>query len=288
MEDIPALENSSDFYVTYRPSFNVLYFAFNYRIAEFRDPLVRQAVSLAIDRQAIVDAFYPNAVAANTFHPPTISTGFNAELQTPYDPELARELLAQAGYPDGLSELNVLGQNEDGTVTDEVVDTIPFQVYVMPVVRPYNPDPEAISTAVADMLAEVGIQAELATAGDWATFLSERSNGNLLGLYPLGWTGDNGDPDNFIGYFFHDIDEPLAREGWYQNAEIAELLQFARSATDFAAREQAYLDAEALLAAESGRVFVAHGEVPLAFNSRVSGFIPSPFAKELYKTVSVN
>lgn len=58
VEDVPTIEASDKLYVLYRPSFNVFYLAFNYRIKEFRNPLVRRAISLAIDRQEIVDAYY--------------------------------------------------------------------------------------------------------------------------------------------------------------------------------------------------------------------------------------
>ncbi|NWG15206.1 MAG: ABC transporter substrate-binding protein [Chloroflexi bacterium] len=288
VEDIPTIESSDNLYIVYRPSFNTFYLAFNYRIQEFRDPLVRQAISLAINREAIVGAFYNEAaVPANTMNPPTIAIGFNPDVKTPYDPEKAKELLAQAGFPDGLSEVHVLGLDENGNVTDEVVETIPVRLYYMPVVRPYNPDGEGIANAMAADLAAVGINAEATSAGDWSTYLSERSNGNLLGLYQLGWTGDNGDPDNFIGYFFHDVDKPLAREGFYQNAEVAALLQQARALTDPATRDALYKEAEAIHAAGADRVYIAHGPVPLAFSKRVSGWVPSPFGKELYKYVTL-
>ena len=204
VEDLDAIAGSDDLQLIFRPGFNVLYLAFNYRIQEFRDPLVREAISLAVDRQLLVDAFYSEGtVVANTFHPPSIASGFNPDIETPYDPDRARELLAEAGYPDGLSEVNVLGLDDDGNVTDEVVDTIPIQMFFQPVVRPYNPDGEGIAEATVAMLADVGIISEIASAGDWSTYLDERRNGRLVGIYQLGWTGDNGDPDNFMGVLFH-------------------------------------------------------------------------------------
>lgn len=289
VEDIPTIEASDNLYIVYRPSFNTFYLAFNYRIKEFRDAKVREAFSLAINREAIVGAFYnEEAKPANTMNPPTIAIGFNPDVKTPFDPDRAKELLAEAGFPDGLSQVNVLAVDDSGNITDEVVETIPVRLYYMPVVRPYNPDGEAIANAMAADLADVGIAAELTSAGDWSTYLSERSRGNLLGLYQLGWTGDNGDPDNFIGYFFHDVNNPLPREGFYQNVEVASLLQEARTLTDPATRDALYKEAEALHAAGAERIYIAHGPVPLAFGSRVSGWVPSPFGKELYKYVTLN
>lgn len=290
VQDIEAIEASEDTYVILRPSFNVLYLAFNYRIAEFRNPLVRQAMSLAINRQEIVDAFYvPGTVVANTFNPPSIAIGFNPDIVTPYDPERARELLAEAGYPDGLSEVNVLAVDDAGNIVeDTVVETIPLRVYWMPVTRPYNPDPEGIGEAVVSYLQDIGINAELATAGDWASYLADRSNGNLLGLYQLGWTGDNGDPDNFIGYFFANASTPQPQEGFYHNPEVAGLLQQARALIDPAARDPLYQQAEALVAAGAERIFVAHGPVPLAFRSEVSGYVASPMGDEPFELITIS
>lgn len=286
VEDIAVIEGAGNLRVEMRPLFNTFYLAFNYRIQEFRDPLVRQAISLAMNRQEIVDAFFiEGAVAANTMNPPTIAVGFNENVQTPYDVEQAKALLAEAGYPDGFSEVNVLGVDENGNVTDEVVDTIPVQLFFMPVSRPYNPDGEGIGTAQVSYLAEIGIQAELASAGDWSAYLTARSNGELLGLYQLGWTGDNGDPDNYVGYFFAAADQPLAREGFYQNAEVATLLQRARVSTIVEEREAIYDQVEEMMAATADRVYIAHGPVPLAFSDRVATYIASPTGAEHFKYV---
>lgn len=286
---IDSIEAAENTYIMLRPPFNTFYLAFNYRIQEFRNPLVRQAISLAINRQEIVDSFYVEGTSVgNTMNPPTIAIGFNPDIVTPFDPDQARALLAEAGYPDGIDQVNVLGMDADGNITDEVVETIPFQVFYMPVTRPYNPDPQGIGDAVVSYLQDVGINAVATNIGDWGVYLADRSNGNLLGLYPLGWTGDNGDPDNFIGYFFADVDRPLAREGFYQNEEVSALLQQARTLTDAAERDALYQQAEALMAAESARVYVAHGPVPLAFSSRVSGYVPSPMSSEPFALITMS
>jgi len=286
VEDLEAIEASEDLYIEMRGPLNVLYLAFSYRIAEFRDPLVRQAISMSMDRAAIAEAFYPpGAIPANSFLPPSL-WGYNPDLpQIEYDPEGARALLAEAGYPDGFSEVSVLGFNDDGTVSDEVVDTIPVTLFFQPVVRPYNPDGEGIGEAMISFLADIGIQSELGSVGDWGAYLDARANGELLGMYQLGWTGDNGDPDNFLGYFFGAVDEPKASEGFFQEPELAAILQEARAGTDQAEREPLYQQAEQLIYDNAYRVFIAHTGVPLAFRSCISGYVTNPVATELYKTV---
>lgn len=289
VEDLPAIEASEDLYVEMRGPLNVLYLAFNYRIVELRDPLVRRAISMAFDREAIVEAFYPaGAISAATFLPPSL-WGFNGDIPvTPYDPEGAMALLAEAGYPDGISEFNVLGLDDAGNVTEEVVDTIPVDLFFQPVTRPYNPDGEGIGEAMTSYLADIGIAANLASAGDWSTYLAARRNGELLGMYQLGWTGDNGDPDNFLGYFFIGTDVPKAQEGFMQTPDLNAVLVEARGLATQAEREPLYQQAEQMVYDNTYRVFIAHTGVPIALRSCVSGYITNPVGTELYRTVNVD
>src|SRR5690554_1033683 len=116
--------------------------------APFDDLRVRQAFAYAIDKEAIVDAFYGDlASVANEFVPPGL---FGRLGQDPYEynPELARELLAEAGYPDGF-------------------DT---EFWYMPVSRPYYPAPADVAEAIASYLGDVGIRAELMTE-EWGIYL---------------------------------------------------------------------------------------------------------------------
>jgi peptide/nickel transport system substrate-binding protein len=287
-EELALIEASDELYVQYRPSLNVMYVAFSYRIAEFRDPLVREAISLAMNRQAYVDAFYPPGAAevANTFLPPLL-WGYNPDVPMPeYDPDRAVELLAEAGYPDGISDVTLLAVDEDGNILeDEVEATIPLTLYWQPATRPYNPDGEGIGQAMAADLAAIGVNVQLDNGGDWATYLDLRRNGELSGLYQLGWTGDNGDPDNFSGYFFANCNEP--QEGYFDFPEICEMLTEAGSLVEQADREPLYQQADALLAENVGRLTIAHTGVPLVFRSEVSGFVPNPVANEYFRYITI-
>jgi peptide/nickel transport system substrate-binding protein len=288
VEDLPAIEASDEMYLQMRGPLNIMYLAFNYRIQEFQDARVRRAVSMAMDRQAIAEAFYPpGAIPASTMLPPSL-WGYNPDIPfTEYDPEGAMALLAEAGYPDGISEVNVLGLDDNGLVTDEVVDTIALDLFFQPVTRPYNPDGEAIGEAMVSFLADIGIQANLAAVGDWAVYLERRGAGDLIGLYQLGWTGDNGDPDNFLGYFFGQVDRSAPQEGYMYFPELAAILQEARILSSQAEREPLYQQAEQILYDETGRLWIAHTGVPLAFANRVSGYVTNPLGTEHYKFVSV-
>ncbi len=277
IEDLGTAEAAEELYVLTRPALNTGYLAFNYQIQEFNDVRVREAIAAAIDKQGIVDAFYGGyGEPATQFLPPLV-WGHNPDLEgVQYDPDRAVELLAEAGFPDGISEVTL----EDGS-------TIPLKLYYMPVVRFYYPDPEAIGEAMAAQLAAVGINVELELAGDWATYLDGRRNGTLVGLYQLGWGGDNGDPDNFLGYFFADADVAKPAEGYYVNPELAAILVEARSTPDQAARTALYEQAEQMLYEDVGRIWIAHNSTPLIFRNEVSGYIPNAVGSDLYKYVTV-
>jgi peptide/nickel transport system substrate-binding protein len=286
VEDISAIEGSDNMYIQTRGPLNVMYLAFSYRIKEFRDVNVRKAIAMAINRQEIVDAFYPpGAVVATTMIPPSL-WGYNADVPAfEYDPEGAKALLAEAGYPDGIKEVTVLKVDANNHVTDEVESTMPLTLYYQPVARPYNPDGQGIGEAMVSYLADIGLEAELGSVGDWSAYLAARSNGELLGLYQLGWTGDNGDPDNFLGYFY--AQNPVPREGYYENAEVGQLLTQARGMSVQAEREPIYKQVDQIMHDEVARIYVAHTGVPLAFSNRVSGYVTSPLGTELFKFVTV-
>lgn len=287
-EEIAVIESSDDLYFELRPALNVMYVAFNYRIKEFNDPLVREAISLTLNRQAYVDTFYPPAVAevATTFLPP-LMWGFNPEVPMPeWNPDRALELLAEAGYPDGFSEVTVLPLDADGNVDLEAEgETMPLTLFWQPATRPYNPDGEGIGQAMAADLAGIGINVQLDNAGDWATYLDRRRNGELIGLYQLGWTGDNGDPDNFSGYFFAVCNQ--AQEGYFDFPEICDPLTQAQSLVAKSDREPLYQQADALLAETFGRLQIAHAGVPIVLSSNVSGFVPNPLGTELHRYITV-
>jgi peptide/nickel transport system substrate-binding protein len=108
VEDLAAAEAAEDLYVTTRPALNTGYLAFSYRIKEFQDPLVREAIAHAINREGLIENFYGDyGEVATNFLPPLIWGHNDAIEDWTYDPELSRQLLAEAGFPDGLSEVTL-------------------------------------------------------------------------------------------------------------------------------------------------------------------------------------
>jgi peptide/nickel transport system substrate-binding protein len=288
VEDLQTAEGADDLYIITRPALNTGYLAFNYMIEEFRNPLVREAVDLALDKQGLVANFYgAYGEVATNFLPPLIWGHNNAIQDRGYDPQRARDLLAEAGFPDGLSEVTIAEDivNVEGTVLYTAGQKIPLRIYYMPVTRFYYPSPAEIGEAMAANLFAAGFEAELYLEGDWPTYLGGRREGTLVGLYMLGWGGDNGDPDNFLGYFFSGGTERQAREGWHQNAELAALLQEAAITPDRATRQAMYEEAEMMLYEDVARIWIAHNNTPLIFSSKVQGYGAQPVGADYFEFV---
>ena len=204
---------------------------------------------MLINKQGLIENFYGRyGEVATNFLPPLVWGHNDAVEDWTYDPELSKQLLADAGFPDGLSEVTIAEDinDADGNALFAAGDKIPLRLYYMPVTRFYYPSPKEIGEAMAADLANAGFNAELYLEGDWSTYLAGRRNGTLVGLYMLGWGGDNGDPDNFLNYFFgglssaDEVKDPAAREGFYLNQEVASLLYEAAVNPDQAERQAIY------------------------------------------------
>ena len=272
-DDLKVLRADPNLYVLLRPTNTTGYVAFNYKVKEFQDKRVRQAFAHAINKKAIVDAFYGGTgLVATQFQPPPL-WGYNKELKgDEYSPEKARDLLKQAGFPSGFSEITWADGKKE-----------PFVFWYMSRSRPYFPNPKEIGEAIAADLAKVGIKSQLQTA-EWAVYLDKRKNGQLP-VYMLGWTGDNGDPDNFLCYFF--CSPGASREGFYSNQPLGDLLLRAQTLTNQAERAKLYRQAEQMIHDDVARVFVANNEPPLGFSKKVKGYVPSPLGDERFNTVEV-
>ena len=290
VEDLTTAESDTNLTIMTRPALNTAYLAFNFKLVEFQDVRVREAVAHAINRAGLVENFYGKyGQVATNFLPPLIWGHNDAIEDWAYDPDLSKQLLADAGFPNGLSEVTVAEDiaDADGNVVFKAGDKIPLRLYYMPVTRFYYPSPKEIGEAMAADLANAGINVELYLEGDWATYLGARREGRLVGLYMLGWGGDNGDPDNFICYFYCTGTEPIAREGWYQNAALVDILLEAQVTPGQDVREPLYKQAEQILHDDVARLWVAHNQTPLILSSKVSGYIPQPVGADYYEFVEI-
>ncbi|MGD0264388.1 MAG: ABC transporter substrate-binding protein [Candidatus Methylomirabilota bacterium] len=270
-DDVKVVRADPNLQIILRPTNTTGYLAFNFKVKEFQDKRVRMAIAHAINKKGIVDALYGGlGLVAKEFQPPSL-WGYNKELKDyEYNPQRARDLLKEAGFPQGLKEITW----DDGKKE-------PLQFWYMPVSRPYYPNPKEIGEAMAADLAKAGITVQLQTT-DWTVYLDKRKNGQLP-LYMLGWTGDNGDPDNFVCYFF--CSPGASREGFYTNQPLTEILLQAQKLTDQGKRAELYRKAEQMIHDDVARLFIAHNQPPIPFQKKVKGYVANPTNSEFFNTV---
>ncbi|MCK4257665.1 MAG: ABC transporter substrate-binding protein [Halanaerobiales bacterium] len=257
--DVQILKKAKGLKLVLRPSMNVGYLFMNQRFEQFKNPKVRQAINHAIDKQTIIDAFYAGlAIPAKNTLPPSI-WGHNDDIQDyEYNPKKAKQLLAEAGYPNGFK----------------------MKLWAMPVPRPYMPQPKLIAQALQQFLAEVGIEAEIVSY-DWSTYLAKLRAGEAE-AYLSGWTGDNGDPDNFL---YTLLDKNNTKGSLYQNDELHELLTQAQVTFDKDERAALYKEAQVIAHNDAPNVNLVHSTPPLGLRDNVMDYIPSPLGIEKLNSV---
>jgi peptide/nickel transport system substrate-binding protein len=257
-DDVVNARRDRNLSVVLRPSMNIAYIAMNLNVKPFDNVKVRQAIAAAINRSGIVEALYAGiGSVASQLIPPSL-LGWNSEVKGPaFDPTKAKQLLTEAGMPSGFT-------------TD---------FWYMPVSRPYYPNPQTIAEAIASDLGKVGIKANLKSE-DWGTYLDDR-NKLKFPIWMLGWTGDNGDTDNFLFTFFGN----LRNDNSWDNAQVRTLLKQAQATADTAERESIYKQVNMIIDQEMPRIPVAHTTPPLLARAYVKGYLPHPTGTEYYNTV---
>ena len=261
-EDFETIEGDSNLQLLSRPAFNIGYVGFAQGNEPFDQLAVRQAFAHAINRQELVDAFYVGqGQVATQFMPPELFGYADDVKEYEYDPEKAKQILEDAGI--------------------EMPVKIDF-AYPTDVSRPYMPDPEANFQAMVTNLEACCFEVEEKSAV-WDPNYVDNANNGRYGAYLLGWTGDFGDPDNFIGTFFQD-----KSPAWgFDNQEIFDLLDQAEIETDEAERTELYEEANRKIMEFLPGLPYVHTKPALAFTANVEGYQPSPVSLEPFSSVTI-
>ncbi|MEN0107910.1 MAG: ABC transporter substrate-binding protein [Pseudomonas sp.] len=265
-EDVPRLKADPQLKVEELTAMLTAYIALNTSKPYLNDVRVRQAINLAFDKQAYVDALYGrgNAEPGITPYPETL-LGFNHRLKNPpRDLEKARRLLAEAGVPAGT--VFTLFTRNGGGVT--------------------NPNPLLGAQMLQADLAKVGIKLEIRVM-EWAEMLKRAKNGEH-DLVSAGWAGDNGDPDNFLTPM---LSCEAAKNGenyarWC-NPEFQRLLEQARARTEPAERAALYEKALEIFSQDQPWITLAHPKLFSVMRSNVEGYTISPLTNNNFATTQV-
>jgi len=272
-DDLEKIKGDKNLTLLTQPGLNIGYLAFNLGQdtpgydPKLSDVRVRKAIYHAINRQEIVEHLYKGtAVVAKNPLPPTL-WGYNDEIvDYEYNPDKAKELLKEAGYPNGF-ETNL---------------------WAMPVARPYMFDPQKIAEAIQSDLAKVGIKAKIVTY-DWGTYL-DKTEGGEHAMCLLGWTMDYPDPDNIL-YVLLDPDAATVGSAgnvaFYRNDKVHELNMLARKTYDIEEREKYYKEIQRIVHEDIPWVPLAHAQQMVVFRSNVKGFVLYPTGDYHFDTVYI-
>ena len=264
--DLPDMKANADVEVLEQAGLNIGYLSMNVTKPPFDKVEVRQAVAMAIDKDAILKEVYQGAgQRAKNPIPPTMWSYDDATVDYVYDAAKAKEMLTAAG-----------------------VTALETDLWYMPVQRPYNPNGKRMAEMMQADLAKVGINAKLVSF-EWGEYRKRLQAGeHQMGL--LGWTGDNGDPDNFLAVLLGcgKDGKPNAQNipKWC-NPQFQDDITKAAESADMAERTKLYQDAQKVVAAQVPWLNVAHSTVFEPIRKEVSGYKVSPLGKHEFQNVDV-
>ncbi|MGD8961345.1 MAG: ABC transporter substrate-binding protein [Desulfobacterales bacterium] len=265
--DIALAKSDPNIKLVSQPGMNIGYLSFNHTKEPWKSNIhLRKAIAHAINRKAIVDNLYQGMgqVAKNPI-PPTM-WGYNTQVPGfKYDVELAKAELAKAGFPEGkgLPEITL---------------------WSMPVPRPYNPEGMKIGVAMSADLAKIGIKSRVVTY-EWGTYLKrQREQPEDMDLFQLGWTGDNGDPDNFLAVLFDGLASSSVRTQWH-NEEYHKLILQGKQTVDQNKRAEIYKTALKIIYDQVPVISIAHSTVITPVRKEVMDFKQHPTNSQRFKNV---
>jgi peptide/nickel transport system substrate-binding protein len=247
-----------------RDPVNLLYLAFTQEAnPALEDVRVRQAIAHALDRQGMIDAVMPEgAEVATQFSPPSLQ-GWSQDVPTyDYDPQAARDLLAEAGFEEGELEVDFYSPTD--------------------VTRPYMPNPQAIFELFVGDLEEVGIVVNQQQLTWTPEYLAAAQNGEA-DLHFLGWTADYPDTYNFIGTWFANYSPQW---GFRDEAFFGRMAE-AEQEPDAEARYALYEQLNAEIMEFLPGVPISHSPPAIVFAPNVTGVPASPLQDERMNTAQV-
>lgn len=264
--DIEAIKTDPNLQLSEQAGLNVGYLAYNTTVAPFDKVEVRKALNMAINKQAIVDAVFQGAAEpAKNPIPPTMWSYNEAVQDDAYDPEAAKKMLADAG------------------VTD-----LSMKIWAMPVQRPYMPNARRTAELMQEDLSKVGVKAEIVSY-EWGEYLAKSMEAGRDGAVILGWTGDNGDPDNFLSVLLgcDAAKEGGANRAFWCNEEFDKLIKEAKQKSDPAERTKLYEQAQVIFKEQAPWFTIAHSTQYVPMSAKVSGFVQSPLGDYTFDTVDI-
>jgi dipeptide transport system substrate-binding protein len=271
--DLKALKEDPNLKMPDQAGFNLGYIAYNVmdkvKGSDEKNPLadlrVRQALDMAVNKPQIIDSVYQGAgqLAVNAM-PPTQWSYDTTIKDAKYDPEKAKALLKEAGVKEGT----------------EIV------LWAMPVQRPYNPNAKLMAEMLQSDWKKIGLNVKI-TSYEWGEYI-KRSKGGENQAMIIGWSGDNGDPDNWLNVLFGCDSLSGNNFSKWCDKKFDGLVKEAKRTTDQAKRTELYKQAQHVLKDAVPMTPIAHSTVYQPMRTTVQDFKISPFGLNSFYGVSVS
>ncbi|WP_065259183.1 ABC transporter substrate-binding protein [Pseudomonas bananamidigenes] len=270
--DLAALKADPALKMPDQAGFNLGYIAYNVmdKVKGSNEPnpladlRVRQALDMAVNKPQIIDSVYQGAgqLAVNAM-PPTQWSYDTTIKDAKYDPEKAKQLLKDAGVKEGT----------------EIV------LWAMPVQRPYNPNAKLMAEMLQSDWKKIGLNVKI-TSYEWGEYI-KRSKGGENQAMIIGWSGDNGDPDNWLNVLFGCDSLSGNNFSKWCDKKFDGLVKEAKRTTDQAKRTELYKEAQHVLKDAVPMTPIAHSTVYQPMRANVQDFKISPFGLNSFYGVSI-
>ena len=262
--DVASMKTDSSLQVMEQEGLNIAYLAFNTKQAPFDKTEVRKALAQAVNKQAIVDAVFQGlATPATNPIPPTMWSYNKAIEDDKYDPAAAKAALEAAGVKD-----------------------LSMKIWAMPVARPYMLNARRAAELIQSDFAAVGVKVEIVSY-EWAEYLKLSKAEDRDGAVMLGWTGDNGDPDNFLHTLLGCAAVGGNNRAQWCNEEFDKIVNAAKVTVDQGERTKLYEDAQVVFKREAPWITLDHSLVVMPMSAKVSGYVMSPLGHHSFSGVDI-
>ncbi len=264
--DLKRLGSNKDITLMSKSGLNTGFLSFNTQKKPLNNVKVRQALAMAMDKAAIVDAvFQGSGTVARSLLPPGVWSSEDKTMKDyDYSTEKAKALLAEAGYPNGFD----------------------IDLWAMPVQRPYNPDARRMAEMIQADWAKIGVKAHIVSY-EWAEYQTRIRNGEDQAAL-MGWTTATGDPDNFFGPLFTcKAAQGGSNSSKWCDPEFDKIISQARVTADQNKRIALYQQAQQIMHDQVPAVMIAHSTIFEPVRKEVSGYEIDPFGKHIFYQTSV-
>jgi dipeptide transport system substrate-binding protein len=264
-QDVAAAKADKTLNVVETPAFMTAFVALNTQRKPLDNQKVRQALNMAFDRATYLKIVFGNTATPATNPWPPITWGYNKAVQPyPYDPAKAKQLLADAGFPNGFATT----------------------IWVRPNGSVLNPDPRAGAELLQADFAKISVKADIKVI-EWGELIKQAKQGQHDTLF-MGWAGDNGDPDNYLSPLFScNAVQSGINFARFCDPTLDKLIADGKATADQAKRVKLYEAAQKIIRDQALWIPLGYPTAAAITRTNVSGYRVSPFGRQNFGGVAV-